>query len=147
MEPLAGSGEVKRAPRPSSECDILESAGLRPTAQRRALARLLFQHGPRHITAEMLFEEVTQAKVPTSLATVYNTLNQLTDLGLLRRVSVDGSKTYYDTNVSEHQHFFLENNRELIDIPDAQISLGDIAIPDGYEISKIDVVVRLRKKA
>lgn len=95
----------------------------------------------------MLFEEVTKAKVPMSLATVYNTLNQLTDLGLLRRVSVDGSKTYYDTNVSEHQHFFLENNRQLIDIPNAQVSLRDIVIPEGYEISKIDVVVRLRKKA
>lgn len=90
----AESSAVKPSLRSSSEAEILVAAGLRPTAQRTALARLLFRHGPRHITAEMLFEEVTQAKVPMSLATVYNTLNQFTDLGLLRRVSVDGRKTY-----------------------------------------------------
>ena len=82
-----------------------------------ALGWLLFGKGARHLTAEMLYEEATLAKVPVSLATVYNTLNQLTDAGLLRQVSVDGTKTYFDTNVTAHHHFYLENNHELVDIP------------------------------
>ncbi len=97
---------------------MLQSAGLRPTRQRMALGWLLFGKGARHLTAEMLYEEATHAKVPVSLATVYNTLNQLTDAGLLRQVSVDGAKTYFDTNVTTHHHFYLEHNHELIDIPD-----------------------------
>ena len=79
--------------------EMLQAAGLRPTRQRMALGWLLFGKGARHLTAEMLYEEATLAKVPVSLATVYNTLNQLTDAGLLRQVSVDGTKTYFDTNV------------------------------------------------
>src|SRR4029077_14779287 len=79
---------------------MLHQVGLRPTRQRMALGWLLFGKGDRHLTAEMLYEEATLAKVPVSLATVYNTLNQLTDAGLLRQVSVDGTKTYFDTNVT-----------------------------------------------
>ena len=97
--------------------EMLQAAGLRPTRQRMALGWLLFGKGARHLTAEMLYEEATLAKVPVSLATVYNTLNQLTDAGLLRQVSVDGTKTYFDTNVTAHHHFYLENNHELVDIP------------------------------
>src|SRR6267154_324902 len=93
--------------------EMLQAAGLRPTRQRMALGWLLFGKGARHLTAEMLYEEATHAKVPVSLATVYNTLNQLTDAGLLRQVSVEGTKTYFDTNVTAHHHFYLENNHEL----------------------------------
>ena len=103
--------------------EMLQAAGLRPTRQRMALGWLLFGKGARHLTAEMLYEEATLAKVPVSLATVYNTLNQLTDAGLLRQVSVDGTKTYFDTNVSAHHHFYLENNHELVDIPDPHLVL------------------------
>src|SRR4249919_955305 len=85
--------------------EMLQAAGLRPTRQRMALGWLLFGKGARHLTAEMLYEEATLAKVPVSLATVYNTLNQLTDAGLLRQVSVDGTKTYFDTNVTTHHHY------------------------------------------
>ena len=102
---------------------MLQAAGLRPTRQRMALGWLLFGKGARHLTAEMLYEEATLAKVPVSLATVYNTLNQLTDAGLLRQVSVDGTKTYFDTNVTAHHHFYLENNHELVDIPDPHLVL------------------------
>jgi Fur family iron response transcriptional regulator len=126
--------------------EMLEAAGLRPTRQRMALGWLLFGKGPRHLTAEMLYEEATIAKVPVSLATVYNTLNQLTDAGLLRQVSVDGTKTYFDTNMSTHHHFYLENSHELVDIPDHLILQKMPDIPEGYEIAKIDMVVRLRKK-
>jgi Fur family iron response transcriptional regulator len=127
--------------------EMLQAAGLRPTRQRMALGWLLFGKGARHLTAEMLYEEATLAKVPVSLATVYNTLNQLTDAGLLRQVSVDGTKTYFDTNVSSHHHFYLENNHELVDIPDPHLMLQKMPeVPEGYEIARIDMVVRLRKK-
>lgn len=127
--------------------EMLQAVGLRPTRQRMALGWLLFGKGARHLTAEMLYEEATLAKVPVSLATVYNTLNQLTDAGLLRQVSVDGNKTYFDTNVSAHHHFYLENNHELIDIPNPHLVLQKMPdVPDGYEITRVDLVVRLRKK-
>ncbi len=127
--------------------EMLQAAGLRPTRQRMALGWLLFGKGARHLTAEMLYEEATLAKVPVSLATVYNTLNQLTDAGLLRQVSVDGTKTYFDTNVTAHHHFYLENNHELVDIPDPHLALQKMPeAPEGYEIARIDMVVRLRKK-
>jgi Fur family transcriptional regulator, iron response regulator len=127
--------------------EMLQAAGLRPTRQRMALGWLLFGKGARHLTAEMLYEEATLAKVPVSLATVYNTLNQLTDAGLLRQVSVDGTKTYFDTNVSAHHHFYLENNHELVDIPDPHLVLQKMPeVPEGYEIARVDMVVRLRKR-
>ena len=96
---------------------MLREVGLRPTRQRMALGWILFAKGDRHITAEMLYEEATKAKVPVSLATVYNTLHQFTDVGLLRQVAVDGSKTYFDTNASQHHHFFVEGENSLLDIP------------------------------
>jgi len=127
--------------------EMLQAAGLRPTRQRMALGWLLFGKGARHLTAEMLYEEATLAKVPVSLATVYNTLNQLTDAGLLRQVSVDGTKTYFDTNVTSHNHFYLEHNHELVDIADPHLMLSQVPdVPEGYEISRIDMVVRLRRK-
>jgi len=127
--------------------EMLQAAGLRPTRQRMALGWLLFGKGARHLTAEMLYEEATLAKVPVSLATVYNTLNQLTDAGLLRQVSVDGTKTYFDTNVTAHHHFYLESNHELVDIPDPHLMLQKMPeVPEGYEISRVDMIVRLRKK-
>lgn len=127
--------------------EMLQSVGLRPTRQRMALGWLLFGKGDRHLTAEMLYEEATLAKVPVSLATVYNTLNQLTEVGLLRQVSVDGTKTYFDTNVTSHHHFYLESNHELVDIPDQNLMLQKMPdVPEGYEVSRVDMVVRLRKK-
>ena len=126
----------------------LRGVGLRPTRQRMALGWILFGKGDRHVTAEMLYEEATKAKVPVSLATVYNTLHQFTDVGLLRQVAVDGSKTYFDTNVSQHHHFFVEGENDLLDIPDADVVVGRTPIPpEGYEVSRVDVVVRLRRKA
>ena len=95
----------------------LREVGLRPTRQRMALGWILFAKGDRHVTAEMLYEEANHAKVPVSLATVYNTLHQFTDVGLLRQVAVDGSKAYFDTNNTEHHHFFVEDDNDLLDIP------------------------------
>ena len=124
---------------------MLRDVGLRPTRQRMALGWILFGKGDRHITAEMLYEEATKAKVPVSLATVYNTLHQFTDVGLLRQVAVDGSKTYFDTNTSDHHHFFVEDDNEVFDIP-VGVDVSRIPEPPpGYEISRVDVVVRLRR--
>lgn len=125
---------------------MLRQVGLRPTRQRMSLGWILFGKGDRHVTAEMLYEEATKAKVPVSLATVYNTLHQFTEAGLLRQIAVDGSKAYFDTDVSNHHHFFVEDENTLFDISDANAILGKTPIaPDGYEIARIDVVVRLRK--
>ena len=127
--------------------DRLRRAGLRPTRQRLSLGWLLFGKGDRHLTAEMLYDEAMRAKVPVSLATVYNTLHQFTDVGLLRQVAVDGSKTYFDTNVSQHHHFFVEGENDLLDIPNADVVVGKTPVPpEGYEVARIDVVVRLRRK-
>jgi Fur family iron response transcriptional regulator len=127
---------------------MLRNVGLRPTRQRMELGWLMFGKGDRHITAELLYEEASAAKVPVSLATVYNTLHQFTDVGLLRQVAVDGSKSYFDTNSSQHHHFFVEEENALFDIPDADVFVGKPPIPpEGYEIARIDVVVRLRRKA
>src|SRR3984893_15399430 len=126
---------------------MLRGVGLRPTRQRMALGWILFAKGDRHLTAEMLYEEATKAKVPVSLATVYYTLHQFTDVGLLRQVAVDGSKTYFDTNTTAHHHFFVEGDNALVDIPGAEEIVSNMpAAPAGYEIARIDVVVRLRKK-
>lgn len=126
---------------------MLRGVGLRPTRQRMALGWILFGKGDRHLTAEMLYEEATRAKVPVSLATVYNTLHQFTEAGLLRQVPVDGSKAYFDTNASAHHHFFVEGSDELLDIPGAEVLFDKTPTPpEGYEIARVDVVVRLRKK-
>ena len=126
---------------------MLREVGLRPTRQRMALGWILFGKGDRHVTAEMLYEEASNAKVPVSLATVYNTLHQFTDVGLLRQVAIDGSKTYFDTNASDHHHFFLEGQNELLDIPGAEVMVGKMPnVPEGFEIARVDVVVRLKPK-
>lgn len=127
--------------------ELLRTVGLRPTRQRMALGWILFGKGDRHLTAEMLYEEASKAKVPVSLATIYNTLHQFTEVGLLRQVAVDGSKAYFDTNVSAHHHFFLEGENALLDIPGDDIVVGKAPkAPEGYEVARIDVVVRLRRK-
>jgi Fur family transcriptional regulator, iron response regulator len=126
---------------------LLRQVKLRPTRQRMALGWLLFAKGGRHLTAEMLYEEASRAKIAVSLATIYNTLHQFTNAGLLREVTVNGSKTYFDTNVSDHHHFFVENEHNLIDIPGADSIIGTLPeVPEGYEVSRVDVVVRLRRK-
>jgi Fur family transcriptional regulator, iron response regulator len=125
----------------------LREIGLRPTRTRVALGDILFAKGNRHISAEMLFEEANQANVSVSLATVYNTLHQFTEAGLLRQVAIDSSKSYFDTNNTEHQHYYLEDRHELMDIPPTDVAVGKIPVPpEGYEIARVDAVVRLRRK-
>ncbi|MBE7204477.1 MAG: transcriptional repressor, partial [Parafilimonas terrae] len=106
--------------------DRLRRAGLRPTRQRLSLGWLLFGRGDRHLTAEMLYDEAMRAKVPVSLATVYNTLHQFTEAGLLRQLALDGSKAYFDTNPTEHHHFYLEDESQVIDMPDCGITVDSL---------------------
>ena len=128
--------------------DILRGAGLRPTRQRLGLARLLFGNGDRHVTAEQLHGEATSANLRVSLATIYNTLNQFRDVGLLREVVVEPGRSYFDTNASEHHHFFHEEMGDLQDIPGDAIAVDRVPTPPaGTEIDRVDIIVRVRKSA
>jgi Fur family iron response transcriptional regulator len=125
----------------------VRDAGLRPTRQRIALADLLFAKGDRHLSAEELHEEAQAAGVPVSLATVYNALHQFTDAGLLRILAVEGSKTYFDTNTSDHHHFFIEGENKIFDIASGPVKVTNLPEPpEGMEIANVDIVVRLRPK-
>ncbi len=124
----------------------LRGAGLRPTRQRLALGQLLFGGGDRHVSAELLHAEAQAAGEQVSLATVYNTLHQFRSAGLLRELAIDGARAYFDTNVSNHNHFFIEPAGELIDIDSDAIRVDGLPEPPpGMRISHIDVVVRLVK--
>jgi len=126
----------------------LRTVGLRPTRQRLALARMLFEAPCRHVSAEALHEEATDAGIRVSLATVYNTLHQFTNAGLLREVVVDAARTYFDTNTGDHHHFFVEHTGELLDIPTDSIAVPELPdAPAGTEISRVDVVVRVKPQA
>jgi Fur family iron response transcriptional regulator len=124
--------------------DLLRAAHLRPTRQRLALAKILFEKGDRHVTAEMLHEEAIAQRIRVSLATVYNTLHQFTAAGLLREIVVDATRSYFDTNTSEHHHFFFERSGAIADIPGSEIVVSDLPpVPEGTVISRVDVIVRL----
>ncbi|HEV7253253.1 MAG TPA: Fur family transcriptional regulator [Mesorhizobium sp.] len=125
----------------------VRDAGLRPTRQRVALAGLLFAQGDRHLSAEELHEEALAAGVPVSLATVYNCLHQFTEAGLLRILSVEGARTYFDTNTSDHHHFFVEGENRVYDIAEGPVQVLNLPEPpEGMEIANVDVVVRLRPR-
>lgn len=125
----------------------LRRSGLRPTRQRIALADIIFSKGDRHLTVEELHEEASAAGVPVSLATVYNTLHQFTEAGIIRVLAVESARTYFDTNVSDHHHFFVEGQNEVLDIPLNNIEIGNLPEPpEGMEIAHVDVVIRLRPK-
>ncbi len=126
--------------------ETIRGGALRDTPQRRHVYDLLL-HKRDHPTATEVFMRAKKSMPSISLATVYNTLHQFTDVGLLRQVAVDGSKTYFDTNASDHHHFFVEGANELVDIPGAEMAVDSMPeIPEGFEIARVDVVVRLRRK-
>jgi Fur family iron response transcriptional regulator len=124
----------------------LRAAGLRPTRQRMSLAKLLFDAGDRHLTAEQLHQEATTGRVRVSLATVYNTLHQFTAAGLLREVVVQPGRSYFDTNTTDHHHFFIESNGHLEDIPGDSVALSRLPEPPaGTRIARVEVIVRVEK--
>lgn len=124
----------------------LRDAGLRPTRQRVILAELLFARGDRHVTAETLYSETVDTNVQLSLATVYNTLNQFTQAGLLRRIGPDGSRSFFDTNTSVHPHFYLVGEDVLVDVPERlMLTHMPEALP-GHEIARLDIIIHIRRK-
>jgi Fur family iron response transcriptional regulator len=133
--------ESSLSPTPSER---LAAAGLRPTRQRLALTSLVFGQGERHLSAESLHDEALRAKVPVSLATVYNTLRRFTECGLLREVLVAPGKVYFDTNDADHHHFFFEGTGILEDIPADHVTLSKLPpTPAGSNVSRVDVIIRL----
>jgi Fur family iron response transcriptional regulator len=139
MQPMTGNRPYKIA------LDRLQHAGLRPTRQRLALARLLFDGGDRHVTAEQLHGEAMTASVRVSLATVYNTLHQFTDAGLLREVVVEAGRSYFDTNIADHHHFFFEGTGQLQDIPSDSVTVADLpTAPSGTRVARVDVIIRVQ---
>ena len=124
----------------------LRSVGLRPTRQRVALARALFEREHHHVTAESLHAEAKAARNPVSLATVYNTLNQFRDAGLLREVVVAPGRSYFDTNTGHHHHFYVETDGELHDFPSDKVTIEGLPTPPkGTKLSRVDVIVRVRR--
>ena len=125
----------------------LAGAGLRPTRQRLTLASLLVGDGQdRHVTAESLFAAASNADERVSLATVYNTLRAFCAAGLMREITVDGSKSYFDTNMTDHPHFYWEDTAKLTDAPAEQLEISHLPdAPAGAEIASVDVVIRLRR--
>lgn len=125
----------------------LGQAGLRPTRQRVALAELLVGDGQhRHVTAESLFEAAKDKGAAVSLATVYNTLRAFCEAGVLQEITVDGSKSYFDTNTHDHPHYYWEQDGRVSDAPSDQLVIQSLPdAPDGMEIASVDVVIRLRK--
>lgn len=130
----------------SSLIERLKSAGLRPTRQRLALAKLLYDKGDRHVTAEHLHSEAIAGNVKLSLATVYNTLHQFTAAGLLREVMVEPGRCYFDTNVDSHHHFYYAETGELHDIPESALRVSQLpSPPQGTEVARVDIMVRVQK--
>ena len=126
--------------------ELLRAAKLRPTRQRLALAKLLFEKGDRHVTAEQLHEEAAAAAVPVSLATIYNTLHQFVAAHLLREVVVNPGRSYFDTNVADHHHFFFEETGQLMDIASDQIEVTNLPQPPQGAIRRVDVIIRVAGK-
>ena len=123
----------------------LNEVGLRPTRQRLALMKLLFEKGDCHLTAEQLHSMARNADVKVSLATVYNTLHQFKDVGILREVVVEAGRSYFDTNTGEHHHFFNETTGELSDVPPGFLSVSDLPMPPtGTSFESVDVIVRVK---
>ena len=122
----------------------LRAIGLRPTRQRLALAKLLFEGEERHVTAELLHSEAVDAGIKVSLATVYNTLHQFTEAGLLKEVIVDSNRTYFDTNISDHHHIFFKEDEILADLTSEDLVISSLPeVPEGKKISAVNVVIHM----
>lgn len=146
---MSSTGDIVTMNRPYAiALRKLKASGLRPTRQRIALAKLLLDNGPRHVTAEELFQEARTIGIPVSLATVYNTLHQFTAAGIMTEVVVGSGQSYFDTNPSSHYHYFDKSTGEIIDVDEAAIEFVKLPEPPpGKVIDRIDVVVRIRSAA
>lgn len=143
MDRLASRNDPSHTPCVTA---VLRMAGLRPTRQRVALAELLFAGEHRHVSAEELHGEAIGSAVNVSLATVYNTLHQFQEAGLLREVAIDASRSYFDTDTSDHHHFYLEDEQRVVDIPSTSIVINGLPeAPQGMVVTHVDVIVRVKK--
>ena len=133
---------------PSSNYDQvikkLSNKGIRPTKQRMILAKLLFEKGDRHISAEELYTEVQKEERKISLATIYNTLKQFTNIGLLKELVIDQNKSIYCSNHDSHYHLYIEDEGKIIDIPQKNIDLNIPELPACLKFHNIDIIVRIR---
>ena len=126
---------------------ILKEVDLRPTKQRVMLISNIFKYGNRHINADKIHKEILYIGEKISLATVYNTLNHLTDAGLLRQVKVNANQNYFDTNTQAHHHFFDQSNQSLIDIPYNEIKLKEIPKPpSNKKITDVEIIISIKNK-
>jgi len=142
----AGQGKSSREQLVQKVRSILKQAGLRPTRQRLALGQLLFWDEHRHVTPDLLYEEARLAGELLSVATVYNTLNQFAEAGLVGKISLNGEGTYFDTDTGDHTHFYIAAEDRVIDIPSESISIGPLpAPPAGYTIRKVDIMIQLER--
>jgi Fur family transcriptional regulator, iron response regulator len=133
-------------PKADTVLDRLRAVGLRPTRQRLALAKILFTGGPRHVTAESLFKEAKAKRINLSLATVYNALHDFLDRGLLRDICIETGKSYFDTNTSDHHHFYYERSGKLQDLPKDCVRIEAMPeTPAGEKIRRVDVIIRLAR--
>ena len=128
----------------SKAIKTIEQSGIRPTKQRRILAKIIFDKGKRHISAENLFDEVKKEDRKISMATIYNTLKQFTNIGLIREIVVDQNKSIYCNNNQSHYHLYIEDEGKIVDIPTKNIDLNIPSIPACLQLHNIDVIVRLR---
>ncbi len=145
----AAHGVVETAPASTEDgvVGLLRRAGLRPTRQRIALATLLFSQGDRHVSAETVYEEAVGARVSVSLATVYNTLNQFTEAGLLRELAVSGAKSFFDTRTGPHHHFWSAVDGVMTDVAAEEVEVTRLPEPPpGMEIAGVEVMIRLRPR-
>lgn len=141
------SGEAGAAKAETELKTKLRKFGLRPTVQRLSLSQLLFGKGDRHVSAEALHAEAREAGLQMSLSTVYNTLNQFAEAGLLREIAVQGPRTYFHTRTSPHHHFWVEGSGRMFDVADGSVEFAKLpAPPEGMEIVGCDVIIRLRPK-
>lgn len=126
----------------------LSGGQVRPTRQRLSLASLLVGDGcDRHVTAEGLFMAAKERGESVSLATVYNTLRAFCDAGLMNEITVDGQKSYFDTCTDDHPHFFWEDTQDLSDAPASELEISRLpAAPEGAEIARVDVIIRVRRR-
>ena len=126
----------------------LARADLRPTRQRLALAALMVGDGAnRHVTAEGLYTATMESGHRVSLATVYNTLRAFCDAGLMQEIAIKGTRSYFDTRMDDHPHFYWEDTTELTDAPKDQLEISHLPdTPAGTEVARVDVVIRLRRK-
>ena len=144
---MSGSIETQEDLQVARGVAWLGRVGLRPTRQRMALAALLVGDGMnRHVTAESLYAEAQRNGDRVALATVYNTLRAFCDAGLMQEVTVDGTRSYFDTRTDDHPHFYWEDTQELTDAPASELEITRLpAVPPGAEIARVDVVIRLRR--